>query len=295
MVGWKLGRYGQDPRGSTTLTAAGGAGTTSKYADGTALAVPSVSGHRQVGATECPGNTLFPFMDQIRARAAQVAAVTPVKPTPEPTRSFVRALYEDFLNRLAGDSEVDHWADLVFRGQLTRQEAARGFTSSVEWSRTLVRDLYLARLGREPDPAGWDNWSRLLASNPAAYASVDSGFLGSQEFYARAGGTNVGWLTQAYTGILGRAPEAGGSAVWLGALSSTDRSTVALSLLQSNESLDLRVGKAYQAFLGRSPDPSGMTTWPPIVAARGDIELAGSLAASEEYFSRAVDRFPYLA
>ena len=127
---------------------------------------------------------------------------------------------------------------------------------------------------------------------PTSGVFVDSGFLGSQEFYMRAGSSNAGWLTQAYTGILGRAPDAGGSAAWLGALASTDRSTLALSLIQSSESLNLRVGRAYQMILGRSPDPSGMTTWPPIVAARGDIELAAALAASQEYFNRAGDRFP---
>ncbi len=292
MVGWKLGRYGRDALGSVQLTATGGAGTTAKYTDGTTVVAPVVSGHRQVGSTECPGNTLFPFMAQIRARAAQVAAATPLKPPPGATRAFVQSLYGDFLGRTAGGSEIDYWADQVFRGLLTRQEAAGGFTASTEWTRTLVRTLYADRLGREPDPWGWDYWSRLLGANPGALAWVDAGITGSEEYFTRVGGTNPDWIDAAYEQVLGRAVDPAGRDGWLAVLAGGDRTKVAYALVQAEESLNRRVTSVYLKLLGRAPDPAGLAGWPPVVAARGDIVLAGVVAASEEYFLRAQDRFP---
>ena len=292
MVGWKLGRYGRDPQGTAQLTAAGGSGTTSKYADGTTVSVPAVSGHRQVGATECPGTTLFPYLDQIRAKAAEVAVRTPIKPPPQPTENFVRALYEDLLGRGASDADAESWASLVFRGLLTREQAARGFTASREWTRLMVSRLYEDRLGRLPDPSGWDAWSAQLATNPAILAEVDAGLIASDEFYAKAGGSPDAWVDGAYRELLGRQPDPAGLAGWVAVVKSVGRYRAAVDLSQAQESLQRRVTTVYRVMLARDPDPVGIQGWAPVVAARGDVALYAAVAASDEYFERAQVRFP---
>jgi len=70
IIAWKLGLYGVDPRGTTTLVAAGGAGTTSKYPNGTAVKLPTIFAHRDVGNTVCPGQYGYARMGEIRDRVA---------------------------------------------------------------------------------------------------------------------------------------------------------------------------------------------------------------------------------
>ena len=81
MAGWKLAQYGVDPRGSVTLTSAGGG--TARVAKGSSVTLPTVFAHRQVGFTVCPGKYLFDRMDTVRDEAARYGPSAPV-PTPAP-------------------------------------------------------------------------------------------------------------------------------------------------------------------------------------------------------------------
>jgi hypothetical protein len=75
IIAWKFGLYGINPNGSTTLVAAAGAGTTSKFPDGTPVTLPTIFGHRDVGSTACPGQYGYARLAEIRAKvAARVAA-----------------------------------------------------------------------------------------------------------------------------------------------------------------------------------------------------------------------------
>ncbi len=68
VVAWKLSLYGVDPRGTTTLTSGGGG--TAKYAAGVKVTLPTVFGHRDVGATACPGRYGYARMTDIRSMVA---------------------------------------------------------------------------------------------------------------------------------------------------------------------------------------------------------------------------------
>ena len=65
LIGWKLYVHGTDPNGTNTYTL----GVNTKYPTGTVLNLPNVIGHRDVGATGCPGDNLYPRLGEIRARA----------------------------------------------------------------------------------------------------------------------------------------------------------------------------------------------------------------------------------
>jgi len=67
VIGWKLGQYGTDPRGTSRLVSAGGG--TSRWPAGTAVTVDNVMGHRDVGRTSCPGN-LYALLPVLRSAAA---------------------------------------------------------------------------------------------------------------------------------------------------------------------------------------------------------------------------------
>ncbi len=72
---WKLAGAGLDPQGTTTYTSAGGSAT--KYAAGTVVEKPVISGHRDYSPKSCPGNLAYPLLDEIRAATAAVIADSP--------------------------------------------------------------------------------------------------------------------------------------------------------------------------------------------------------------------------
>jgi uncharacterized protein with LGFP repeats len=72
IAAWKLGQYGVDPNGSTTLTA-GAAGTNyfrKSWAQGDRLSLPTIHGHRDGYNTQCPGDSLYAKLPTLRGWAA---------------------------------------------------------------------------------------------------------------------------------------------------------------------------------------------------------------------------------
>lgn len=72
ITAWKLGQYGVNPAGTTTLTA-GDKGTNyfgKSWAKGAQLSFPVVHGHRDGYNTQCPGNAFYQQLGTIRTWAA---------------------------------------------------------------------------------------------------------------------------------------------------------------------------------------------------------------------------------
>ncbi|MFE6039701.1 N-acetylmuramoyl-L-alanine amidase [Streptomyces sp. NPDC056452] len=72
IAAWKLGQYGVNPAGTTTLTA-GDSGRNyfgKSWAKGDQLAFPVIHGHRDGYNTQCPGNALYTQLSTIRSWAA---------------------------------------------------------------------------------------------------------------------------------------------------------------------------------------------------------------------------------
>jgi hypothetical protein len=68
VVAWKFSLYAVDPASKVTLVSKGGG--TSRYAAGVSVSVPAIFGHRDVGATACPGKYGYSHMGEIRALVA---------------------------------------------------------------------------------------------------------------------------------------------------------------------------------------------------------------------------------
>ena len=93
VIGWKLGQYGTNPRGTSTLVSAGGG--TARWPEGTAVTVNNVMGHKDVGQTSCPG-TLYSLLPSLRSTAATLAART----TPNLVDAFPKDVSSDRLTDL---------------------------------------------------------------------------------------------------------------------------------------------------------------------------------------------------
>ncbi len=69
LLGWRLSMDGVDPKGTVTLTSAGGSFT--RFPGGAPATLPTIFTHRDVGNTDCPGNAAYAEMDHIRDMAAR--------------------------------------------------------------------------------------------------------------------------------------------------------------------------------------------------------------------------------
>ncbi len=68
VAAWKSAEWFINPRGKVSATSSGGSST--KYAAGKVVRLNRISGHRDTGYTECPGNKLYPYLPWIRNAVA---------------------------------------------------------------------------------------------------------------------------------------------------------------------------------------------------------------------------------
>jgi len=218
---------------------------------------------------------------------ANVADTTAYEP-------FVKAAYQDFLNRQPTATELSTKSTALSNGTLTKNAFLTTMANSDEWLSTIVTKMYQDTLGRAPDAAGLTYWTGLIRNRTFSVAEVASRLYSSDEYYLyHAGATPTTWVTALYHALLSRAPDTAGLQQWVAYTNSPSfgRNRVAFEFYQSTESRLKRVDALYQALLGRGPDPTGWPYWAGQVYTTGDIVLATNLANSEEYWLRAKARY----
>jgi uncharacterized protein with LGFP repeats len=124
LMAWKLGMYGRDPLGTTTLVSNFGGGT-SLYEPGEVATVKVISGHGEIGSTDCPGGRLRALLPKLRtmtaalmdglaaatAAAAGRAVVRPERAEPRAVDYEVRA--PPVVDHQRGDRMAAHAAERV--------------------------------------------------------------------------------------------------------------------------------------------------------------------------------------
>ncbi|MGW6412973.1 N-acetylmuramoyl-L-alanine amidase [Streptomyces vinaceus] len=70
VLAWKGKQYQLNPEGTTQLVSAGGGGT-NPHPKGTMLDVPTISSHRDVNVTACPGGKLYEMLPSLRDQVAE--------------------------------------------------------------------------------------------------------------------------------------------------------------------------------------------------------------------------------
>ncbi|WP_235883252.1 N-acetylmuramoyl-L-alanine amidase [Saccharopolyspora elongata] len=71
VLAWKLAGNYRDPLGEVTMVSGYG-GSSAKYPLGTAVTLPVIHGHRDVGYTECPGDLAYQELPALRQRVAEL-------------------------------------------------------------------------------------------------------------------------------------------------------------------------------------------------------------------------------
>jgi hypothetical protein len=157
--------------------------------------------------------------------------------------------------------------------------------------------LYQAAFDRAPDSAGLAYWANALAQGSSLLA-IAGGFVASAEFQGRYSVSDRGGLVAGfYRNVLGREPDAAGTAYWKAALDNGS-ATPEQVLCGFSESIENKchvpdaqtasVARLYYAELGRAPDAAGLSFWTSGLAV-GTASLqdeASALASSPEFIGR---------
>jgi Domain of unknown function (DUF4214) len=121
--------------------------------------------------------------------SAEFQSLVPDRRNPALVTPVVTRFYTTMLGREPDPTGLQSWVNYIVT-TLDLEGAAVGFLTSAEFesrpltSRSLVEVLYVAFLGREPDPSGWNGWDNLLRAD--LLGVIDAAFIPSGEFQARA-------------------------------------------------------------------------------------------------------------
>ncbi|HEY2704993.1 MAG TPA: DUF4214 domain-containing protein [Candidatus Dormibacteraeota bacterium] len=202
------------------------------------------------------------------------------------TRCAVNAMYQQLLGRPVDDPALQGYAGQLDAGQTTRQNVAVAVQNSDEWRTRTITLLFKALLGRAPDPGSLGYFVPQLRSN--TLEQVTANIAASQEYYARAGGSNDGFVSALYHDLLHHAADPTGKAGWMDQLNrGATRASVAGSIRRSAEAQGLVVQAATKLLLGRAatgPEQTNLAN--AMVNGLSFQAMQGSLIQTDEYLAQ---------
>jgi hypothetical protein len=185
-------------------------------------------------------------------------------------RLFAMQQYRDFLGREGEAGGISFWTNHLNAGSATRAQVIDSFFNSSEFQGTTspVIRLYFAYFLRIPDYGGLMFWVNTYRQG-STLDSISQAFAASSEFQTTYGSlNNTQFVTLLYQNVLGRAPDSGGLAFWVGQLDSgaMTRGQVMLGFSESAEYKQVSFNKVYVTMiyvgmLRRAPDQGGFDFW----------------------------------
>ncbi|HWB12490.1 MAG TPA: DUF4214 domain-containing protein, partial [Pirellulales bacterium] len=182
-----------DAAGSYKLSAADATHSLSGFESDSFAVNPAVSGHSATYLNGQAGDgTAATLIDNLYRE------LLGREPEPQGQAFWVA----DYAQLAAGNGAVAAQHQLVLR-----------FLDSPEYWQHLVAGMYHDFLRRAPDSQGLQFWTAVLASG-ADEENVLAGIVGSDEYFADAGGTDSGFVGSLYRDLLGRSGDSSGIAFW---------------------------------------------------------------------------------
>ncbi|MGH7137001.1 MAG: DUF4214 domain-containing protein, partial [Pirellulales bacterium] len=177
-------------------------------------------------------------------------------------------LYYELLGRAPDPVGLAGWVNYAIghNNALGDYRIVEGFLNSPEYKTHYITCLYETFLGRAPDPLGLQFWVDKMGNpgTPGGHSGsgdekyVLAAIVGSDEYYANAGGTAEGFVNAIYKDLLGRAPDADGLNFWMHEVAirgPADRDGLVRDLLTSPEAAHLLLDMFYSAPGGTSSNP----------------------------------------
>ncbi|MEZ5204001.1 MAG: DUF4214 domain-containing protein [Acidimicrobiales bacterium] len=209
--------------------------------------------------------------------------------------ALVAQAHRDLLAREATDAERAFGASVLTGGVLTPGAYLASLVAGEGAAHAQpVARLYLAALGRLPDPSGMGYWTRRHAAGWPLTQIVDQ-ILGSNEFERRFGGTtDHDFVDQLYRNILDRDGDPSGVDYWTRRLTGGQIGRTGLVVQFSESSEHLRTSQVqteasvvYLGMLRRAPDPSVLSWWATKKASGSGLDVLTSLVlGSSAYQAR---------
>ncbi|MCZ2852015.1 MULTISPECIES: DUF4214 domain-containing protein [unclassified Modestobacter] len=266
IIAWKFSLYGVDPSGTTVLNS---------------RPLPTIFAHREVGSTVCPGRYGFARLPAIRASVAGGLGQA----------AFVRALYQDMMNRGPDDVGLGGWTSSLIAG-VDRRVVSRGFSNSSEYRMLSITLAYRQVFDRAPDPSGVATWMSAIAGGAVRIDDLRPALMASAEFYLRGGSSDTAFVDNIYRAALDRGASTWEVGYWADVRRRSGPEAVIRSVWGSVEAAKRRVDQVYQYYLGRTAGPAEQTSWLDVIMGSGDEQLREEVVASWEYFARSGLRFP---
>jgi hypothetical protein len=207
-----------------------------------------------------------------------------------PDYNFIEKIYHDLFGRVAEPQGFIYWTNLLAQG-VPRAQVVYTIVELAypeESQRDEVASLYEQFLGRAPDPQGDAFWIAYLYAG-GSVQSMSQALVDSPEFFARAGGTDDGFLSLLFSTALDRPIDDAADAYFSLLLADgTTPGEVAHTVFSSDEYRSLQVTQFFQQFLDRPPEPAALTYFTNELA-EGYLEqdIITQLIASDEYYAKA--------
>jgi hypothetical protein len=303
---------GAEPAGDFSVTIAWGDGTSSS-----GLVTESGTTYTVVGSHIYLDEGSFPMTvtvnDDTTSATVSTSATIREELLPNGTQGtanerFISEVYRDLFHRQVDEAGLTFWNNLLNEGQSRLQVVTQIIATSMpgELGADLVTGMYEKFLGRAPDALGLAFWVDIV-SQKETIEDTEANLVGTPEFFALAGSTNVGFITRLFNLALDRAPDPQGLTSFQAALAGgMTREQVAEIVFNSHEYHELEVAGYYQSpndvndrddssvpfiddldFLDRPADPTGLANF---TAAQDqgtpDQEVWALMLASQEFFDK---------
>lgn len=202
---------------------------------------------------------------------------------PSANERWLSNAYVEIFGRPADDSGLDFWLGrLATGGDERRAAVARTMLFSPEGAGNEVDRAYADLLGRAAEPGGHAFWTSYLQTRPVT--ELRTNILASPERFDGAGSAEA-WIVEVYQELLGRSPDAGGLAYWVGMeASGAHHYWIVDAIYQSDESLGGRVQAYYAEIFDRAPTDDERDAGVAVVRIDNERVLRAQLLASDEAF-----------
>jgi hypothetical protein len=200
---------------------------------------------------------------------------------------FIAQAHHDLLDRSPAAPELAALAAFLGNGG-TRTQVAAALLAGGEYRAALTRSVYLTFLRRPASDAEVVFATSLLGAGTTD-EELKALTLGSAEYLStQGGGTLHGFLSALYLDVLARPIDPGAEAIFTQLLTAgKTRTSVALTVLTSQEARQRLVGDLYERALHRQPDAGEVLSGTGLLGSGAtDEDLLALLVGSAEYLGK---------
>jgi sugar lactone lactonase YvrE len=202
-----------------------------------------------------------------------------------PSKQYVDAVYSLVLGRAPDVTGLDYWSGQLDSG-VPRFTLINLIDHSAEYFGTIIQPAYLQFLGRAADQNGLAYWTNRMIDG-LTDEQLEADFIGSAEFFQKAGATDKGWVDALYQSLLSRPADPTGDAFWVGQLEDgVSRASVAYGFAASSEREGQLVMADYEKYLGRIAGASEVAYWVgQFSIGVTNEDIVSAFVSSDEFYS----------